>query len=201
MPCIGGRRDKAKLLYREEVYTPEGAKSLTERELRKEYSRLRSIARKRLERFEGTEWTDTQVYKLNVGQYKPLKEIKSERELRHLFSQVARFVSSETGSVSGLEKQRNEAVQTLNERGYDFVTKDNFRKFAEFMEYARVANLNRMYDSKRIADFYAATEKKNMSNEELRGAFRSWQKKQNKLKKIQNKNPRTSKQYREEIDE
>jgi hypothetical protein len=161
---------------------------------------LRSIARKRLERFEGTEWTDTQVYKMNAGVYKPLKEIKSERELRHLFSGVARFVMSETGSVSGLEKQRKEAVETLNDRGYEFVNKDNFRKFAEFMEYARVAKLNRLYDSKRIAEFYEASEKKNMSNEQLYKSFRSWTRKQKKLKKIQNVNPRNSKQYRRDVD-
>lgn len=201
MPFKGGRRDKAKLLYDEEIYTPEGAKNLTDKQLRKEYSRLRSIARKRLERFEGTEWTDTQVFKQNVGVYKPLKEIKNDRELRHLFSDIANFVTASTGSVSGLEKQRERAVSTLNERGYDFVNKQNFRKFAEFMEYARVSNLNRIYDSKRIADFYEATEKKDMSNEQLRGAFRSWTKKQKKLKKIQNRNPRTSNVYRDAIDE
>lgn len=200
MPYKGGRRDKATLNYDKDVYTPEGAKSLTDKQLRKEYSRLRSIARKRLERFEGTEWTDTQVYKLNAGVYKPLKEIKSERELRHLFSGVARFVMSDTGSVSGLEKQRTGTVETLNDRGYDFVTTDNFRKFAEFMEYARVSNLNRMYDSKRIAEFYAATEKKQLSNEELQKAFRSWTKKEKKLRKIQNRNPRTSSQYRQDVD-
>jgi hypothetical protein len=201
MPYKGGRRDKATLLYENEVYTPEGAKTLTEKQLHKEYSRLRSIARKRLERFEGTEWTDTQVYQLNVGVYKPLKEIKSERELRHLFSQVAKFVMSDTGSVSGLEKQRQRAVETLNDRGYDFVTKENFRKFAEFMEYARVANLNRMYDSKRIAEFYESSEKKQLSNKELQKAFRSWTRKQKKLKKIQNRNPRTSSEYREDVEE
>jgi hypothetical protein len=197
---MGGKRDKAKLLYREEVYTPEGAKTLTDKQLRKEYSRLRSIARKRLERFTGTEWTDTQVYKLNAGVYKPLNEIKSDRELRHMFAGVARFVSSATGSVKGLENQRKEAVQTLNDRGYNFVTKENFRKFAEFMEYARVANLNRMYDSKRIADFYKATEKQKLSSEQLQKSFRSWSKKQKKLRKIQNRNPRTSDEYRTQVD-
>ena len=200
MPYKGGHRDKATLRFEKDVYTPDGAKTISDRELRKEYSRLRSIARKRLERFEGTEWTDTQVYKLNVGVYKPLKEITSNRELRHLFSDVARFVMAETSSVSGLERQRREAVQTLNDRGYDFVTKDNYRQFADFMEYARVSNLNRMYDSKRIADFYEAAEKRNMSNEELRKAFRSWTKNQKKLKKIQNINPRNSAQYRRDID-
>jgi hypothetical protein len=200
MPYKGGKRDKAKLRYEDEVYTPEGAKTLSEKDLKKEYTRLRSIARKRIERFEGTEWTDTQVYKLNVGQYKPLKEIKSDRELRHLFTDVAKFVTADTGSVSGLEKQRQKGIKTMHERGYDFITKENYREFANFMEYARVANLNRMLDSKRIADFYAATEKKNMSREELRKSFRAWSKKQRRQSKIQNRNPRTSNQYRRDFD-
>lgn len=200
MPYKGGKRDKAKLLYREEVYTPEGAKTLSDKQLRKEYSRLRSIARKRLERFEGTEWTDTQVYKLNVGQYKPLKEIKNDRELRHLLSDVASFVTAETGSVSGLEKQREKGVQTLNERGYDFVTKENYRKFADFMEYARVANLNKLYDSKRVAQFYDAAEKRKISGAKLQRAFRLWSGMQKNLKKIQNIDPRDSSQYRQQIE-
>lgn len=195
----GGKRDKAQLRYEKDVYTPEGAKSLSDRELRKEYSRLRSIARKRLDRFEGTEWTDTQVYQMNVGVYKPLEEIKTDRELRHIFSDVARFVMAETSSVSGLKKQRREAVKTLQDRGYKFVDKDNFRQFADFMEYARISNLNKLYDSKRIADFYASTEKKNMSSEELRQQFRSWARNQKKQQKIQNINPRTSDQYRHDI--
>lgn len=200
MAYKGGSREKATLLYEKEFYTPEGAKTLTDKELRKEYSRLRSIARKRLERFEGTEWKDTQIYKLNVGVYKPLKEIGSDRELRHLFSDVARFVKAEVSSVSTLEKQRNTAVATLNERGYEFVNKENYRQFAEFMEYARVSNLNKLYDSKRVADFYDAAEKKQLSTEELRKAFKSWSRKQKKLKKIQNINPRNSSQYRNEVD-
>jgi hypothetical protein len=200
MAYVGGRREKATLKYEKEVYTPEGAKTLSDHDLRKEYSRLRSIARKRLERFEGTEWTDTQVYQLNHGVYKPLSEIKSNTELRHLFSDVSRYVTASTSSVSGLEKQRRQGVKTLNERGYDFVTKENYRRFADFMEYARVANMNRMYDSKRVADYYAASEKKQLSNDEMRKAFRSWNRKEKKLTKIQNINPRTSSQYRKEID-
>jgi hypothetical protein len=57
-----------------------------------------------------------------------------------------------------------------------------------------------MYDSKRIADFYEATEKKDMSNKELHDAFRSWTRKQKQLKKIQNINPRNSSQYRSQIE-
>jgi hypothetical protein len=200
MPYKGGKRDKAQLKYDKEVYTPEGAKSLSDKELRKEYSRIRSIARKRLERFEGTEWTDTQIYQENNGKLKPLKEIKSNRELRHLLSDAARFITHETGSVSGLENQRRNAVQALNDRGYDFVTKQNFREFADFMEYARVASLNHLYDSKRVAEFFEMAEKRKLKGEDLRSAFRTWRRSQAGQPKIQNWNPRTSEEYRHSVD-
>lgn len=196
----GGVRKKATLKYDKNLYTPTGTTALTDKELRREYSRLRSIARKRLERFEGTEWTTSQIYKYNKEGFKPLKDIKSDRELRHLLSDVARFVTAERGSVSGLEKERRKAVQTLNERGYEFVNKKNFRKFAEFMDYVRTANLNRIFDSKRVADFYEATERRQWSNEEMRSVFKSWSRRQRKLDKIQNKNKRDSKQFRKALE-
>lgn len=200
MPYKGGTRKKAALKYDRNLYTPQGARELSDKELRKEYSRLRSIARKRLERFEGTEWTTSQIYRYNKEGFKPLKEITSDRELRHLFSDVARFVTAERGSVSGLERERRKAVKTLQERGYTFVTKKNFRKFGEFMEYVRTANLGRMLDSKRVADFYETTERKGYSNEQMRDAFKSWSRKQRKLDKIQNKSKKDSKKFREALE-
>ena len=200
MAYKGGARSKATLKYDDNLYTPTGAKALTDKELRTEYSRLRSIARKRLERFEGTEWKTSQIYKYNKEGFKPLAEIKTDRELRMLLSDVARFVTAERGSVSGLEKERKQSVKTLNERGYTFVNKKNFRKFAEFMEYVRTANLNRIFDSKRVADFYEATEKRNFTNNEMRNAFKSWSRSQRKQNKIQNNNKKDSKNFRKALE-
>lgn len=196
----GGRRDKAELRFEKSVYTPDGAKSISNDDLRQEYSRLRSIAEKRLKRFQGSEWTDSQVYQLNVGKYKPLAEIENDRELRHLFSDVAKFITAYTGGVAGLEKQRREGIKTFNAHGYDFVNKENYREFADFMEYSRTMKLNRIYDSKRIADFYEAAEKKKLSRDEMYKQFKSWTRKQKKQKKIQNINPRNSSQYRKDVD-
>lgn len=200
MPYKGGARKRAQLKYDKNLYTPTGAKELTDKELRQEYSRLRSIARKRLERFEGTEWTTSQIYQYNKEGFKKLSEIDSDRELRHALSDVARFVMAERGSVSGLERERRQAVKTLNERGYTFVNKENFRKFAEFMEYVRTANLNRIFDSKRIAGFYEAAERKEYTEEEMRKAFKSWSRNQRKKNKIQNKNKKDSNKYRRALE-
>lgn len=200
MAYKGGARKKATLKYDNNLYTPTGAKALTEKQLRTEYSRLRSIARKRLERFEGTEWETTNVYKYNKGKFKPLKNIKSDRELRFLFSDVARFITAERGSVAGMKKTRKKTIKTLQDRGYKFVDKKNYKEFAEFMEYVRTANLNRMYDSKRVADFYEQAEKKDYTEEEMRDAFNKWRKEQTELDRIQNKNKKDANRFRRALE-
>jgi uncharacterized radical SAM superfamily Fe-S cluster-containing enzyme len=56
-----------------------------------------------------------------------------------------------------------------------------------------------MYDSKRVADYYDYAVKNYLSKKELYSSFRAWRRKEKKLKKIQNINPRNSSQYRKEI--
>ena len=191
---------QAKLTYSRNLYQPEALQSLTEGQLRKEYSRLRSIARKRLERMDNTEWESTQVYRYNRKKFVPLKEVKSERDLRHLLSDVARYVASDRSTITDLKKERKQAVSTLNERGYEFVTEKNYRKFADFMEYARTANIGRLRDSDRVAQFYEFAEKKKLQGKELADAFRSWSKNQRKLDKVQNINKKGSNQYRKAVE-
>ena len=200
MAFKGGARKKATLAYHQDLYTPQGSQELSEKQIRQEYSRLRSIARKRLERFEGTEWTTTQIYKYNKQGYKPLKEIKSIRELRYELRDVARFIDSTRSSVSGLKQERTQAVETLNDRGYDFVTKKNHGEFIEFMEFVRQSNLGRLYDSERVADQFEEYEKEDKTKEEMREAFKQWSKDQKQQSKIKNKNKKGSDQYRKALD-
>ena len=191
---------KAKLTYSRNLYQPDALQSLTEGQLRKEYSRLRSIARKRLERMDNTEWESTQVYRYNRKKFVPLAEVKSESDLRHLLSDVARYVVSNRSTITDLKKERARAVATLNERGYEFVTEKNYGKFANFMEYARTANIRRLKDSDRVSQFYEFAEKKKLQGKELSEAFRSWSKNQRKLDKVQNKNKKGSNQYRKAVE-
>lgn len=207
MAYKGGKRSKAKLKFEKELYTPYGAKraieegELTYKEIKKEYSRLRSIARKRLERLADSEWTHTEMYQQFKEGFPTLKEIGDDtRELRHELSNVQRFITSKRASVSDLVRGRKEAIETFHEHGYDFVNKQNFREFTEFMEYARKHNLNRIYDSKRIADFYESIEDNNYSQRELHRAFNEWRDNQRELEKVQNRNQKTSRDFRGALD-
>lgn len=120
------------------AYQPQALQEVySEKELRREYSRLRSVARKRLERFAGSEFEDSNVYRYNKGKYVPLSQVSNKGELVHLLSDVARFLTAEAGSVSGQREIRNKAIATWNEKGYTWINKSNYAAFARFLEFAR----------------------------------------------------------------
>lgn len=169
------RKVKNVLKYRDEFYTPLWLKeNLTQSEMRKEYSRLRSIANKRLERFKNTEWEDTNVYRYNKDRYVKLADVDNDVQLRFLLSDVSRFLSSKTGSITGLKEQRKAAINSLYESGYTFVNEKNFNKFTEFMEYSRIYFQNRLYDSERVANLFEQLQNVNITGDEMLKTFRKW---------------------------
>lgn len=120
------------------AYQPQALQEgYSEKELRREYSRLRSVARKRLERFEGSEFEDSNVYRYNKGKYVPLSQVSNKGELVHLLSDVARFLTAEAGSVTGQRAIRDKAIATWHEKGYTWLNKSNYAAFARFLEFSR----------------------------------------------------------------
>ena len=203
----GGSTTGSSLRYPVESYVPSVvmmSKYMTEKQMISEYSRLRSIARKRLERFEGTEWVDTQQYRANAGRYKPVKEIKNKTELVALLSDVSRFVTARTGSVSGLQSQRRQSIQSLHEHGYTFVNRKNFKQFADFMEDWRTWDRNHLYDSARVAELYHEAKKKQISPDQLKRDFEFWLEKNSlealqNMKRISSKKPHSALDYKKAI--
>lgn len=169
---------RATLTYDKMFYTMYGLNSdnWTEKAMRAEYSRLRSIARKRLERFEGTEFTDSKTYAKNAGKFKPLKEISGITELKRQLSDVAFFVDASTGSVTGLRKKRDAFIQTMRERGYDFINKSNYRDFTEFMDESINQKLASVLDSEQLAEVYSITREKKIPSDALFKDFMFWYK-------------------------
>lgn len=203
----GGSTTGSSLRYPVEAYVPSVvmmSKYMTEKQMISEYSRLRSIARKRLERFVGTEWVDTQQYRMNAERYKPVKEIKNKTELVALLSDVSRFVTARTGSVSGLQAQRRQSIQSLYEHGYTFVNRKNFKQFADFMEDWRTWDRNRLYDSARVANLYHEAKKKQIAPDQLKRDFEFWLEKSSlealqNMKRISSKKPHSALDYKKAI--
>ena len=168
----------AKLTYDEEWYQPANLrKQMKEgklKEIRKEYTRLRDISQKRLKRLGNSMFRDTQMYKRNVNHYPLLKNIQSESELAARLSDLSRFITSQTSTVSGMNAQMNRSLATLHEHDYKFVTKENFISFGKFMEEYRFQKLDELYDSGDAAETYEALEKHRVDPEKVKEDFEFW---------------------------
>lgn len=153
------------------IYNPQALRLVPEAELRAEYSRLRAIANKRLAAFARSEFRETQIYQVNAGRFVPLAELPNRTALIYRLSSLGHFVASQYGSVTGQRRIRAATLETLHERGYTFVNRQNYLAFGRFMEWARENKLDEIYDSERIAELFSLAEKKRVGADELRKGF------------------------------
>ena len=168
----------ASLKYEKDWYAPVYLRHLMstgdEAKVRKEYTRLRDIAQKRLKRLEAAGLAYTEVYKKNVKHYPKLSQIKSKNELSSRLADLARFIGSERSTVSGFKAIKEKSLKTLHEHGYSFVTKENYEQFAQFMAEYRYQKLDMIYDSGEAADTFGVLEKHHISLDQILHEFEGW---------------------------
>lgn len=131
------------------------------KDVRKEYSRLRSIWRKRYERLLKSDYKDINlVADRPIQRYKQLKDIKSDRELYHLLSELSTIIGSDRTTVTGLKKQEKEQMKHINDvYGTELKTHEDILNFGRFMEQLRDFASDRIYDSDFAVELYADGEK------------------------------------------
>lgn len=131
------------------------------KDVRKEYSRLRSIWRKRYERLLKSDYKDINLVKDRpIQRYKQLKDITSDREIYHLLSELATIIESDRTTVTGLKKQEKEQMRHINDvYGTELKTHEDLLNFGRFMEQLRDFASDRIYDSDFAVDLYSEGEK------------------------------------------
>lgn len=131
------------------------------KDVRKEYSRLRSIWRKRYERLLKSDYKDINLVKDRpIQRYKQLKDITSDRELYHLLSELSTIIGSDRTTVTGLKKREKEQIQHINDvYGTELKTHEDLLNFGRFMEQLRDFASDRIYDSDFAVELYSEGEK------------------------------------------
>lgn len=150
------------LLRPKDDYTPLALELTWDmKDVRKEYSRLRSIWRKRYERFLKSDYKNINLVKDRpIHRYKRLKDITSDREIYHLLSELATIIASDRTTITGLKKREKEQIQHINDvYGTELKTHDDLLNFGRFMEQLRDFASDRIYDSDFAADLYSDGEK------------------------------------------
>lgn len=150
------------LLRSKDDYTPLALELTWDmKDVRKEYSRLRSIWRKRYERILKSDYKDVNVViDRPIQRYKQLKDITSDREIYHLLSELATIIASDRTTVTGMKKQEKEQMKHINDvYGTELKTHEDLLNFGRFMEQLRDFASDRIYDSDFAVDLYSDGEK------------------------------------------
>ena len=161
------KRKQATLKYAWYEYTPEALQSgsLSEKEVRDEYRRLRNIANKRIDRLAKAGYTGTQAYLRNAGVYKSLSNYTME-ELQYKLYQISKFVLARSSTVSGMRLIEKQALEKLHEK--DLVKITNLQEFGDFMDWARAKYKYSEFDSERAAEVYNESKRRKIDIEEIK---------------------------------
>ena len=148
-----------KFNYDEGWYTEQGAKNLSEKALRKEYTRMRDVAQKRIGRL-AKEYSEAKAYSEHREGFKKLSEI-DPRDLPKAFAELSKFVRAKTSTVSGQRVAQAKTISTLNKAvgasvgGQAGVTKENYWRTVRILNEARKQKI--VYGSDKIVSLAETT--------------------------------------------
>lgn len=98
--------------------------------LRRDYTRLRDTAVKRVKRAQEA------GYWKKGHEIPTLQEIGNDpADLAYEYSRLSKFLESSSSSIKNLRKESAKRVASFQELGYDFVTTENEMDFGEYMGY------------------------------------------------------------------
>lgn len=150
---------------------PQSISEMDPKEVRKAYSELRSIARKRADRLEAAGF--------EARRFDPVNKV-DPNDMDEQLAELAYFLQSPGSSVKVARQEKEQA--SLLARGYNI---SNIDKFGNFMEEMRQRYKNRMYrDSDPFAKIYEASERRGIPISTIKKEFGKWLRSEEDAKKL-----------------
>ena len=158
-------------------YNYETLKQMDVKTLRKEYSRLRDVAHKRLMRLSQSDFAKSQTYLRYRNAFTGLRQIKPTQvsRLSKKISDLYTFLNLETSTVSGSRATSKRIIKGLQERGYTYIKTDkDLRNFGNFMDFNRALKKGGKYDSQRVVEMMEETDKAGLTAKDVQKDFDFW---------------------------
>lgn len=154
MPASGNATARATLRYDPENYTPYMLHDWPLRDLRKEYTRLRDIAQKRIKRLradpEGAQSKVLQIFPEGIPRISDMHG--SRAQLESAMADLALFIRNPESTVSGVHKANRARAKAAGlDEEQDAGT---YMSIDEWMAYARAQGLDTLYDSEELRAYY-----------------------------------------------
>lgn len=143
--------------------------------IRQQYSKLASQIRRKAKILEQRmpEAVSVQRYR---GEFPKLRDLGnvSESALRRGIKEAERLLKSNELSLRANKRSQATAIQTLNERGYNYINQGNFGYFMNFLDDARARGLASIYGYQYLLDTFNRAKKRGLSDDEIRGNIQYW---------------------------
>lgn len=143
--------------------------------IRQKYSKLASQIRRKAKILEQRmpEAVSVQRYR---GEFPKLRDLGnvSESALRRGIKEAERLLKSNELSLRANKRIQATAIQTLNERGYNYINNQNFGYFMNFLNDARARGLASIYGYQYLLDTFNRAKKRGLSDDEIRGNIQYW---------------------------
>lgn len=167
MPATGNATARATLRYDPENYTPYMLHDWPLRDLRKEYTRLRDIAQKRIKRLradpEGAQSKVLQIFPEGIPRINDMHG--SRAQLESAMADLALFIRNPESTVSGVHKANRARARML---GMDEEqSASTYMSIDEWMSYLRAQGILEMYSSDEARAYYYEAGGTNLSVEDL----------------------------------
>lgn len=167
MPATGNATARATLRYEPEKYTPYMLHDWPLKDLRKEYTRLRDIAQKRIKRLradpEGAQSKVLQIFPEGIPRISDMHG--SRAQLESAMADLALFIRNPESTVSGVHKaNRARAKAAGMDEEQDAST---YMSLDEWMAYLRATGFLGMYDSDEGRAYYYDAAGVNMTTEDF----------------------------------
>lgn len=164
------------------AYTPLGLthfKAATEAEARKEYTRLRDIAQKRLKRLRESRYANRpEVKNFYPNGVPTLKELG--KDLHALERGVARLYQWLSGPTTVTEQKRGldaRILKTLHENRF-YVAENDLAPFGCFMDYVSSRLQGMFVPSEVVAEYFVEARQKGLNGDRLRRDFEAFLKRE-----------------------
>ena len=116
--------DQAKIMMRSDM-----------KAMRSEYTRMRDIAQKRIQRLSDSEFSGMKAYTEHSKGFKKLSEI-SPADFAKAYSELSKFITAKASSVSGQKAIRQKTINTWNRQGIP-LSKENYNRTIQILEEMR----------------------------------------------------------------
>lgn len=174
--------------------------STSVKDLKKIYTELRDIARKRIKRAQAAGYGNNLVIRQGAKKVPKISEIQTEAELRYRIGETAMFLENPLSTISGIERIEAKKLATLARHGYDFINEGNLQDFGRFMEWVRANYSDMLFDSDLVVKLYKTVTLGGFTVRAIKQMFDDYMNNLDAFTQVVEENPgRTAAWYRKQL--